>query len=41
MLAKNCAFITFSNANEATQAKQYMDKQKLVDTTIRVNFGKV
>jgi RNA recognition motif-containing protein len=41
MIQKNCAFITFQNTQEATQAKQYMDKQKILDTLIRVNFGKV
>jgi protein JSN1 len=40
LLPKNCAFITYQTVDEATAAKQMMDKQKLGDTQIRVNYGK-
>lgn len=40
MLQKNCAFVTYSNVADATHAKQYMDKHQIIDTIIRVNFGK-
>jgi RNA recognition motif-containing protein len=39
-VSRHCAFVTYSNVEEATKAKSQMDRQRILDTIIRVNFGK-
>lgn len=39
-VTRHCAFITFATDQEATLAKTRMDRQRIGDTIIRVNYGK-
>lgn len=39
-VSRHCAFITFATEQEATNAKMAMDRQRIADTIVRVNYGK-
>lgn len=39
-VSRHCAFITFATEQEATNAKIGMDRQRIGDTIVRVNYGK-
>lgn len=39
-VSRHCAFITFATEQESTNAKLGMDRQRIADTIVRVNYGK-